>query len=105
MISAEPSVFAPDSSHSTVSASRPCFAAQKCWPSTATPVGICTTSTTPAIALAFVASNDFTFAPNRGACATTAVSMPGNFTSCVNVAVPLLFARMSTRGVTFSLPI
>ena len=104
MISAVPSVFAFDSSHSTVRASRPCLAAQKCWPSTATPVGICTTSTTPATAFAFVASNDFTVAPNRGACATTAVSIPGNFTSCVKMAVPPLFALASTRGVLLSLP-
>src|SRR5262249_21024512 len=53
-------------SQSTVNASRPCLAAQKCLPSTATPLGTCTTSTTPGIAFAFVASNDLTLPPNTG---------------------------------------
>ena len=54
------------SSHSTLSASRPSFAAQKLLATTATPRGTCTTSTTPGTALAAVASNDFTVAPNSG---------------------------------------
>ncbi len=102
--SAVPSVFALEVSHSTVSALRPWFAVQNDLASTATPVGICTTSTTPSTALAFDASNDFTVAPKSGGCATTAVSIPGSFTSCVYCAVPVLLALASTRGVTFSFP-
>ena len=104
MISLLPAVFATEVSHSTTSASRPSFAAQKLSASTATPVGICTTSITPCTAFDCVASNDFTVAPNSGAWATSAVSMPGSFTSCVKIAVPLPFATPSTRGVPFDLP-
>ena len=43
---------------------------------------------TPLIAFAFESSKLFTFAPYRGPCTTTAVSMPGRRTSCVNCAAP-----------------
>ena len=75
------------SSHSTTSASRPCFALQKSFASTATPdrtgVSKRTTSTTPLIARAFVSSTRPTLPPKRGAWATTAVSIPGSLMSCV----------------------
>ena len=99
-ISSELRVSAFASSHSTTSASRPCFAAQKSVASTATPVGTCTTSVTPGTAFAFAASNDFTVPPNRGGCATRAVSMPGSFTSWVKVALPVTLAGMSRRGTS-----
>ena len=40
----------------------------------------------------------FNFWPNRGACATTAVSMSGSLKSCVNIAVPFDLALASVRG-------
>ena len=40
----------------------------------------------------------FSRCPKRGACATTAVSMSGSFTSCVKRAVPFDFAFESVRG-------
>jgi hypothetical protein len=60
------------SSHSTLSALRPCMAFQVLSATTATPRGISTTSTTPFTCLAAVASNDFTLAPNNGGRCTTA---------------------------------
>ncbi len=102
-ISALPDLVAALSSHCTDSASRPRFAVQKSFASTATPCGICTTSVTPLIAFALVASKDFTFAPYCGGCATTAVSMPGSFTSMVKTALPFVLAFESLRGT--SLPI
>src|SRR5580692_11639384 len=78
------------SSQATLSASRPCFAAQKLLATTATPRDTCTTSTTPGTALAAVASNDLTVAPNCGGRCSTATSIFGNVTSSVNCAVPLV---------------
>ncbi len=98
MISAEPSLNACDSSHSTASASRPFFACQKSDAITATPCGTASTSTTPFTSFARAASNDLTLVPKRGGCATTAVSIPGSFTSCVYIAVPVDFACASVRG-------
>jgi hypothetical protein len=49
-------------------------------------------------AFAFVASKDLTVAPNRGGCATTAVSMPGRCTSWVKIALPLVLSGESLRG-------
>ena len=69
------------SSHSTFSASRPVRAAQVLCATTATPDGICTTSTTPGTLRAAAASNLSTLAPNLGAWATMAVSMLGRWTS------------------------
>jgi hypothetical protein len=69
------------SSHSILSASRPFIADQVSRASTATPCGICTTSTTPLTALAAAASKVFTVPPKRGERAITAVSMPGRRTS------------------------
>src|SRR5258706_14464622 len=83
MSSAEPSLPAPDSSHCTLSASRPRLADQKSVASTATPVGICTTFTTPRIDFALAASNDWTFAPKIGGGAQPAGDMPRSFTLMV----------------------
>ncbi len=89
----------PDaSSHSTFSASRPFFAAQNVVAMIATPVGISTTKRTPGMPDTLLASKPFSRWPKRGACATTAVSMSGSFTSCVKDAVPLDFAFESVRG-------
>ena len=99
MISSEPRFSAFVSSHSIFSASRPCFAAQKPVPTTATPPGTCTTDTTPGTALAAVASNDFTFAPKRGGRCSSATRMPGTVVSSVKCAVPFDLADASTRGM------
>src|SRR5690349_18944779 len=96
--SAVPRVSAAASSHWTVSASRPFFAAQKFSATTATPDGTWTTLTTPGTALAEAVSTDLTVAPNTGGRAMTAVSIPGSFTSNANCAVPLVFDLASTRG-------
>ena len=98
MIASELRFSAFESSHSTFSASRPCFAAQKPFATTATPPGTCTTETTPGTAFAAVASNDLTVAPKSGGRCSSATSMPGNVTSSVNCAVPLVFGGTSTRG-------
>ncbi|CAJ2713907.1 Uncharacterised protein [Burkholderia pseudomallei] len=98
MIASELRFSAPDSSHSTFSASRPCFAAQKPFATTATPRSTCTTDTTPGTAFAALASNDFTLPPKTGGRCSSATSMPGIDTSIVNCAVPSDFARASTRG-------
>ena len=55
-----------DSSHSICSASRAFFADQKLFAITATPDGIAKIFFTPLIFFAFAASNDLSFAPNRG---------------------------------------
>ena len=62
---------------------------------TATPRGVCTTSTTPLTALAFAASKAATAAPNSGGWIITAVSMPGSFTSMVKSCLPVDFGRLS----------
>src|SRR5262249_23753935 len=64
-------------------------------PTTATPRGMATTSTTPFTALALLASKDLTVAPNIGGWTMTAVSIPGNLTSIVKGWVPLVFALES----------
>ena len=91
MISAVPRVSASVSSHCTVTASRALRAAHMCSATTATPRGVCTTSTTPGIALAAAASKDAALAPNFGGWIITAVSIPGSFTSRVNGWVPSVF--------------
>ncbi len=85
------------SSHLITSASRPFSAGQYPSASTATPCGICTTCRTPGMALAAASSTDTTFAPGTGACAITAVSKPGSFTSMPKPALPLTFAGVSMR--------
>jgi hypothetical protein len=62
------------------------------------------TSTTPRIVRAAVASKVTTVLPNRGACATIAVSMLGRCWSCVYRAAPVLLAWLSLRR-TRSVPI
>jgi hypothetical protein len=57
-----------------------------------------TTCSTPLICFALAASKLFNFAPKRGGCRTTAVSMPGSLTSCVKIALPFDFARASVRA-------
>ena len=42
-----------------------------------------------------------TLAPNFGGCRTTAVSMPGSLTSCVNIAEPFDFDFESVRAACF----
>ena len=54
-----------------------------CSPMTATPRGVCTTSTTPE-RLRRGSVEDVTVAPNFGGWIMTAVSIPGSFTSLVN---------------------
>ena len=66
-----------EADHSTVRASAPFFACQKCSATTATPVAISTTVRTPATALAARSSKRTTFAPKTGGRTTTACSMPG----------------------------
>ncbi len=97
-------VSALESSHFTTTASRPLRAAQVLSATTATPVGIWKTSTTPGTFFAAVASNEATFAPNFGAWATMAVSILGRWTSWVKRAVPVLLAVESLRR-TRSVPI
>ncbi len=76
-------------------------AAQNLVATTATPEGTCTTWVTPLTRRVAVASNDFTVAPNRGARAMTAVSMPGSEKSIVNLAEPSVLAAPSIRGTRF----
>ncbi len=83
------------------SASRPCLAAQKWSATTATPLGTRTTDRTPGTALALVSSSDFTFPPNTGGRATTAVRRPSNCTSMPNRARPVIFSGVSRRLVGF----
>src|SRR5205814_153361 len=66
MSSVVPRFSASDSSQVTLNASRPFFADHMSRPTTATPRGICTTSTTPATAFAVPASNALARAPTRG---------------------------------------
>jgi hypothetical protein len=64
---------------------------------TAIPLGTALTSTTPATALAAVASNPRKLAPNVGGLAMTAVNMPGRMTSMPNVALPVTLIGLSSR--------
>jgi hypothetical protein len=50
------------------------------------------------MARAALSSTDATLPPKRGGWATTAVSMPGSFTSCVKIALPVVLDTLSTRG-------
>ena len=77
MIAAVPRFSAADSSQVTRSASRPFLADHMSRATTATPRGICTTSTTPGTAFAWVASKELTLPPKRGGRMTTAVIIPG----------------------------
>ena len=70
-----------DSLHSIVSASRPRFAAQVLSATTAMPVGIWITATTPFTFFAAAPSNETTFAPSFGDRATTAYFIPLRRTS------------------------
>jgi hypothetical protein len=73
-------------------------ASQYVFPTTATPLGIGTTSTTPGRRSAGSLSNVLTWPPNTGLCFTAAYSIPGTRTSMPKTAVPLSFAGISTRG-------
>jgi len=86
-------------SHSTASASRPRFAAQKPVAITATPEPTSTTCLTPGTASAAAESMLRAFAPKTGAWRTSAVSMPGRCTSIANTALPLTLAGVSRRFV------
>ena len=57
-----------------------------------------TTARTPGIALALLASNDFSVPPNTGQRSIEAMSMPGTFTSMPNTALPSTLAGVSSRG-------
>ena len=81
-----------------LSASQPRIAAQVSVPSTATPREICTTSTTPAIFSASLASNETGLAPNCSGRLTTAVSIPGRRISPANTAVPVVLPFESSLG-------
>jgi hypothetical protein len=63
------------------------------------------TATTPFTFSAAVASNDAGFAPKRGGCATTTVSMPGSWMSIVKIALPVVLSALSRRATDLSLPI
>jgi len=63
------------------SASRPTLAAQKCLATTATPVPVDTTFSTPGTLSAAAPSNLASLAPNAGGRATQATRRPGNWTS------------------------
>ena len=86
-------------SHSIARASRPFFAAQKFCATTATPCFSSTTWVTPGTALTRSALNDFTRAPNTGACATSAVCRFLRRTSRPNIALPLTLSAESRRRV------
>ncbi len=81
------------------SASRPFFAAQKFCPTTATPCASSTTCVTPCTAFTLSAPRCFSRAPKTGGCATTAVCRFGRCTSSPKTALPVTFARESTRRV------
>src|SRR5215471_497460 len=83
--------------HSILSASRPSLAAQKCLATTATPVPVGTTFSTPGTLSAALGSNLASLAPNAGGRATTAVRRPGNWTSIPNWALPVIFSGVSSR--------
>src|SRR5207244_712766 len=48
-----------------------------------------------------LASNEATFAPNKSGRRTTAISIPGRFTSQAKTALPVVFAFESNRGALF----
>jgi len=75
------------------------LALQKSRATTARPVGICTTCSTPATDFASAASNDLTLPPNTGERATSAVRKPGKRTSMPNCAFPVTFSGESSRRV------
>ena len=89
-------------SHSTTSKSRPVLAAQNVFPTTATPLAVCTTWVTPGTPLTLSALKLFTFAPKIGGCFTTAVCRFGTIfavTSKPNFALPSTLAGASMRRV------
>src|ERR1700688_2284279 len=65
--------------------------------STATPLEIATTLTTPGTALVLEASKLATFPPNTGQRWTTAYSIPGKRTSMPNLALPSTLMGVSKR--------
>jgi hypothetical protein len=77
------------SSQTTLSAFRPRCAVQKESATTATPFVTSTTSFTPLIRLAAVASKDLTLPPKTGQRSIEAISMPGTTTSMPKTAEPL----------------
>ena len=87
------------SSHCTSSASRPCLAAQKLLPTTATPLASSTTWVTPLTVRTLSALNEATFAPNTGGCATSAVCRFLRCTSSPKTALPFTFSIESRRRV------
>ena len=77
----------------------PSKAAQVFSATTATPVEISTTSRTPVVSRAAVASKVSTEPPNTGGCTTVAKSMSGTRTSMPKVALPVTRSGVSSCGV------
>jgi hypothetical protein len=73
------------------------LAAQKLLATTATPLPVGTTFSTPGTLSAALGSNLASLAPNAGGRATTAVRSPGNWTSIPNCALPVIFSGVSSR--------
>ena len=85
--------------HVMRSASRAFSAWSKVWATTATPVGIEVTATTPGMALAAASSTVATVPLIVGGRATTQGSAPGTARSCVYFARPVTMSRASMRVV------
>ena len=98
MSAVESFAFGPRS-HSTSSASRPFFAAQKFCATTATPFFSSTTCVTPGTDFTLSASSFFTSAPKTGGCATSAVCRFFLCTSRPKLALPSTFSSESMRRV------
>ncbi len=81
----------------TASLSRPCIAAQVLVATTATPLEIFTTSSTPATLRAAPSSTLAIVPPKVGALSTLAYTIPGTLTSIPYCAVPRDFASTSRR--------
>jgi hypothetical protein len=92
------------SCHVILSFLRPANAAHVFLPTTATPEGTRTTSSTPGIFFVSVASNDATLPPKTGQRSMLAYTIPGSFTSIPDSHVPSTFDGMSSR-CTWGLPI
>src|SRR4029453_7414895 len=96
-LSLESDAFGP-SSKLTRSARRARAASQYVLPTTAMPLGMGTTSTTPGRPRTDSLSNVFTWPPKTGLCFTAAYSIPGTRKSRPKTAVPFSLDGSSTRG-------
>ena len=80
------------------SALRACRDCQKWSATTTTPLAVMSTRRTPGIACAAVESTETALPPSTGLWASEAYSIPGNFTSTPNCALPSTFPGVSSRG-------